>query len=438
MGQTEDEAPGGESAAPAPGERLSVGLRGLLSRVERATGSIAEAASRGRERAVSGLRRSASLRHGLAAGERGNLEAALALLREAVEQEPEDTEAVLALWNVALACDRAEVASAAMARWIHTEASGGRCELAVDYWIELSEQAPAEHADAPTLMRMLPELRRRLAEAQGGEARGEAEAHLLRGLRQSVEPEARGLTPGVALRVFEQARFLDANTARRAGEVVLAASDLHEAKRRNVEALLAQLDGAVPAEERAELAQLEDDAPAGKAAEVPAAKPAAEPTPRPVARARLTIEAIPIELSERGLIVRETESGQRTRIDLRTVEAIAVARIGVGDPKPAPLIDLVLRRTPRAQNDRIVRMHADTFDASAMLSDAAPGDDPLGGLLGALLDRSGAVPLPDPDSALGIDPKAFASLEDYERRVLSRLALGAAGGATAASAERKA
>jgi hypothetical protein len=73
-----------------------------------------------------------------------------------------------------------------------------------------------------------------------------------------------------------------------------------------------------------------------------------------------------------------------------------------------------------------------------MLSDAAPGDDPLGGLLGALLDRSGAVPLPDPDSALGIDPKAFASLEDYERRVLSRLALGAAGGATAASAERKA
>ena len=71
---------------------------------------------------------------------------------------------------------------------------------------------------------------------------------------------------------------------------------------------------------------------------------------------------------------------------------------------------------------RIVRMHADAFDASALLSDAAPADDPLGGLLGALLDRSGAVPLPDPDSALGIDPKAYASLEDYDQRVLARLA----------------
>ena len=70
-------------------------------------------------------------------------------------------------------------------------------------------------------------------------------------------------------------------------------------------------------------------------------------------------------------------------------------------------------------------MHADAFDPGAMLSDAAPGDDSLGGLLGALLDRTGAVPLPDPDSALGIEPKVFASLEDYEDRVLSRLTPGA-------------
>lgn len=372
------------------GERVSERLRGLLGRVERAGGSIAAGAAKGRgkaARAAEGLRRSTPLRHGLAAGDRGNLEAALALLREAVALAPDDGEAVLALWNVALACEQPAVAAEGMARWIHGEASSGRRDLAAEHWIELSERVPEQRVDVPTLVRLLPELRRRVAEAHGAEARTHAEACLRRALRECVAPDAPELTTGLALRIFEQARFLDAETARRAGAIVLAATDLHETKRQHVETLLAQLD----AESQAEA---------------------------PVPPLRKIIEVTPVELAENGLIVRQNASGQRTRIDLRAVEAIATARVGADGEEPAVLVDLLLRRAAQARERRVVRMRTDAFDPAAVLSDRSGGEDALGDLLGALLDRSGAVPLPDPDSALGTRPRAFASLEDYEREVL--------------------
>lgn len=408
MGQIDANALRAESRVPALGERLSVGLRGVLSRVERATGTLADAASRGRGRAADAagqLRRSAALRHGLAAGERGNLDAALALLREAVALEPHDETAVIALWNVALSCGQAEVAAPAMAVWIHVEASGGHLRAAVERWIELGQEAPEQRVDVPTLVRMLPELRRRLAEAEGAEARAESEADLLRALHQSVEPGARGLTPGLALRVFDQARFFDVDAARRAGEIVLAAPDLHDAKRRNVEALLAKLD--VDASAAAARDCAPHDGPAADVGE-------------PAAADRRTIEAVPVELNERGLIVREVDSGQRTRIDLRAVEAVALARIGAETGASSLLIDLVLRRTPRARSERVVRMRADAFDARAVFEEASD-ENPLRGLVDALLDRSGALALRAPGSALAAEPESFTSIAEYEQRVLSRL-----------------
>lgn len=412
VSQVRDETLQGEAALSSAGERsiaerVSLVLRGLLGRVERATDKVAAGAARGRGRAAEaagGLRRSAPLRHGLAAGERGNLEAALALLHEAAELTPEDSEAVLALWNVALSCERPEVAAPALLRWIHAEASGGRRDLATAHWMELVERVPDERADAATLVRLMPELRSRVAEAHGANARSEAEAFLLRALRQCVDSKAHGLTPGLALRVFEQARFLDAETARRAGEFVLQSSDVHETKRQRVKTLLEQLDAG--------------ETPAGE-------DPAAETAARPQAPSRQTIEVTPVELSEGGLIVRETGGGgRRARVDLRSVEAICVSRVDGLGPQPVLLIDLVLRRAPRARKRGVYRMRADAFDPAAVLPNVVAGDDALRALLGALLDGSGAVPLPDPDSALGIEPRHYGSLEEYEDAVFSRLAAG--------------
>jgi hypothetical protein len=390
-----------------------VGLRGLLGRVERAGGSIAAGAARGRGRAAEaagGLRRSAPFRHGLAAAERGNLDAALPLLREAVELTPEDGEAVVALWNVALSCERPELASEAMAGWIHAETASGRRDLAAEHWIELSERVPEQGVDVPTLVRLVPELRRRVAESQDAGTRSENETWLRRALRACVAPEAPGMTTGLALRILDQARFIDAEAARAAAAIVLSASDLHEARRERVHALIAELD-------RGEAAR---PAPSeASAAEDEVAEEAERQAPEPPARR--VFDAAPVELSERGLTVLEIESGQRTRVDLRQVEVLAVVRVeGLGDD-PVQLIDLVLRRTPRQPSRRIVRLRADRFDADQVLADVAPADDPLRALLGALLDRSGAVPLPDPDSALGLEPRLFPSLEDYEAGVLDRL-----------------
>ena len=320
---------------------------------------------------------------------------------------------MLALWNVAVATGRAEVAAPAMARWIHAEASADRLHVAVDSWAELFEHAPAERVDAPTLVRLLPELRRRLAEARGDAARTEAERRLRRALSQSVESDARGLTCGLALRVFEQARFVDAGISRRAGELVLSAEDLHETKRRHVEAILAELDDA----DSSGRPEPTDEVQSDRAAE----SSETEPAPAPAAGSRMIVEAVPVELSDRSLILRETHSGQRVRLDLRSVAAIVVVQIGEVGAKPSPLIDLVLRRTPRAPSRRIVRIQADSFEPGEVFQEESLGEDPLWSLIGALLDRSGAVPLPNPDSAVGTDLTAFESLAEYEAEVLARL-----------------
>lgn len=392
MGHVRNEASQRGVGFAEVGEQIADALRGSRHRVERALESIGAFATRGRDRTVeaaSGLRPSAPLRHGLAATERGNLEAAISLLNEAAELAPGDATAVLALWNVALLCERPAVAGPALARWIHAEASAGRLDLATAYWIELTQQVPEPLVDAPTLVRILPELRSRVATALP-KARGEAEAWLQRALRQSVHPDVSGLTPGLALRIFEQARFLDAATARRAGEFVLADSGVHETKRRSIEALLAQLDSGEAAAQGAVAAS---DA----------------------------IQAIPVQLSQSGLILLDVESRSRMRVDHRSIEAIAVARVGGLGPEPVLLIDLVLRRAPRARERQIVRMCADDFDPTAVLSEQAVGDDPLRSMLGALLDYSGAVPLPDVDGALGIEPRCFDSIAEFEGEVLARL-----------------
>jgi hypothetical protein len=67
-------------------------------------------------------------------------------------------------------------------------------------------------------------------------------------------------------------------------------------------------------------------------------------------------------------------------------------------------------------------MRSDAFDPAALFPGRSDAGQALCALLAELLDRSGAVPLPDPDSALGVRPQRFASLADFEAAVLARLA----------------
>jgi hypothetical protein len=86
---------------------------------------------------------------------------------------------------------------------------------------------------------------------------------------------------------------------------------------------------------------------------------------------------------------------------------------------PVWVIDLVLNWS--AQDDaalRVVRFQSDGFDPRMVIDAPADPTDALRGFLAELLERSNAVPLPDPDAALGVRVRSFDDLAGYESGVL--------------------
>lgn len=343
------------------------------------------------------VRKPRLLRPALAAAERGNLEAAFALLREAAVLRPRHRATALAFWDVALCCERADEAAESLAGVVQREALRGDRSSAVGHWIALMSAAPAAVVDGGSLARMLPELKARMVAAASPEEREEARSWLLTALRQCLDPRSGGLTPGLALRVFEESRALEPEIARRAARVVLDSPDLHETKRARVEALLAALDDPPTPPHAAE----EEDDPA-------------------VVPPLVVIDVIPVELTDRALLLLEIDSEQRTRVDFRAIEAISVAEVET--PEGALLlVDLVLQRSRRRAARRVLRMRQDRFDAQALFPERTDFGQALRSLLSELLERSRAIPLPDPDSALGVRPAHFGSLDAYQGEVLDRL-----------------
>ncbi len=374
------------------------GLReGLQAALERGRGVVAKRGSPWKQR-LAGLaaevQRRPLLRQGLAAAERGNADAAFALLREATALRPEHTPTALAYWEVAVECERAEAAAEPMARLVQREASTGEKRAAIDHWMALMTQAPASVVDAGSLARMLPELKARLVAARDADERERARAWLVSALRQCLDPRAGGLTPGLALRVFEESRALEPEVARRAARVVLDSPDLHETKRSRVEALLAALDDPVP-----------------PAPDLP------DPSFLPPL---VVIEVAPVELSERALLLLETHSEQRTRVDFRAVEAISIAHVGTGQDA-ALVLDLVLQRSRRRAPRRVLRMREGSFDATAFDPNSADACQALGVLASELLERTHAIALPDDDGERSDPVPHFDDLEGYESEVLDGL-----------------
>ena len=63
-------------------------------------------------------------------------------------------------------------------------------------------------------------------------------------------------------------------------------------------------------------------------------------------------------------------------------------------------------------------MRADTFDGAALVPGECVAGGELASFLGELLLRSRAIPLPDPESALGLQLAPFESLDRYESEIL--------------------
>jgi hypothetical protein len=66
----------------------------------------------------------------------------------------------------------------------------------------------------------------------------------------------------------------------------------------------------------------------------------------------------------------------------------------------------------------VVRFRSDGFDPRMVMATPTDAAEALCSFLSELLERTSAIPLPDPDSALGVNVRAFDSVEAYHREVL--------------------
>jgi hypothetical protein len=111
-------------------------------------------------------------------------------------------------------------------------------------------------------------------------------------------------------------------------------------------------------------------------------------------------------------------SGRPRSLALSAIQALGVCGISRAGQRPVVLVDLLLD-SPWGDRPtlRVVRMTSDTFDPRRLIG----GEEALEAfqnLLKRLLDISEAVPLPDPDAAVGKPFRSFPSIDAYQREVL--------------------
>src|SRR5262249_11803763 len=133
------------------------------------------------------------------------------------------------------------------------------------------------------------------------------------------------------------------------------------------------------------------------------------------------IDIVPVELGSDGLVAYEVAQSQRTRIDYRAIEAVSVAEVSDLGAGPGLVVYLVLRARPGRPRSAL-RLCCDAFDAASLYPDRTNDGEAVRALLADLLERTRAVPLPDPDSALGLRPQQFERVADFEAAILERLA----------------
>jgi hypothetical protein len=278
------------------------------------------------------------------------------------------------------------------------------------------------------------------------------------------------LTGGVAMHVAELARELDPESALVAARFAVDCEDVHKSKRDRLRILIAELDPSDPGmnparnhplyEKESESSGLSGDevsalnkrlfssstssrrtteqtaeradAPAAPSAPEPTrpsrvvhdAEP--EPTPIPIdlaAEAPVFVDikcvpAKPTGLSEEMLFV-QTEGGRRSGIKLDKVQAVAVVEVDRITDVPVVIVDLMMN----VRNDddtplRIARLRADEFDPLALMPEETDSGAALQVFLGKLMEYTHAIPLPDPEAALGLVVPRFDSLDAYEEQVL--------------------
>jgi len=129
------------------------------------------------------------------------------------------------------------------------------------------------------------------------------------------------------------------------------------------------------------------------------------------------VEAVPVRLDASGLVVEA--AGGRRRVGYDGIQALAVAGIRDGEHSYI-VVDLLLDGPwTDAAALRVVRLKSSAFDPRKLAGDFEDPAAALRAVLDDLLRATEAVPLPDPQAAVGRPFAVFSSIEAYEREVLS-------------------
>ena len=328
----------------------------------------------------------------------GRLEEAWARLAGEVKQNRGNFDAHLGLWDLAVQMQRPEDGKASLLHYIRHELRIGEGDLAVNHWLELTQQLPDVEIEL--------DLRIRLAEAMLTEQRDEQAADLL----ARVDGDLSALPTGVRVRLARAAARSRSAGAPAICEPLIADPAVPEPVRQEISELYGRAKAQGLRTREAEAGGVPDDAPLPLSEEAP------------VHRVLKVMPAIPKQLIGDKISVDLVGQGARL-LPLKNVQAVAAARIDEGLENVFVVIDLLVDSLwSDKEKIRTVRLRSHEFDARVVMSSQQDPHQALIALIENLVTISGATPIPDADAIKGQPFYSFASLPEYESKVFGFVA----------------
>ena len=318
--------------------------------------------------------------------EGGDREGAKTVLKRELGTQPENVDAAVLLWNLCFQDGDVAVSMPHMMSAIRSAARKGDDQFVTTHWLEVLDSGYAVEFD--------PALGARIAEMLRNESRFDPATATIDLAATRVEDS----TPAcVVLRLARLAIELESNQAAALAAAAVADPELPPEAREELEPIAADFvstTGAGGTDEGTE--EPEED--------------------EPVVHSVIAKRVVPRRLDGQTLEVEI--DGERHVVDLATIQVIAVCGIARAAEKPVVLVDLLLD-SPWGDRPklRVIRMTSNLFDPRQIVG----GDDAMVAfqtLLERLFEVSGAVPLPDPDAALGKPFQSFSTIDAYEKEVL--------------------
>ena len=323
----------------------------------------------------------------------GRLEDARQQLADALRSHGNHQGLLRTHWDICVQLERPEAGARSIQRCIQLELRSGDGPAAIFHWFELLEQLE----EPPSIDW---DTRIRLAEAMLKEDQGQEASELL-------EPELGRLDPslplGIQIRLAKAALASRSPSAGQVAQAILQSPGLPPDIGEEIQELLrrAQSEGLrTPAD------QAQDDAPIELAAG------------RPAVRRLRVIPAIPLAVDGDQISLDLGAQGRR-KMALAQVQGLAAVRIDDGLEPAWVLIDLLLDSLwSDKELIRTVRLRTRDFDPIPLVPQEEDFQSALVTLLSNLLAVTQAHALPDAEAAVGRPFHGFASVREYEVRVL--------------------